>query len=110
MSNKFEDQLRAALQPVDPPEGFADRVMQRLDLSAHSSPKRPAWRWPTALAASVVTALVVSFAWRADHERRGLAARQQLMEALRVTGEKLDLAYRGVNVQPEKPPGSDTGA
>jgi hypothetical protein len=33
------------------------------------------------------------------HEERqqGLEARAQLLEALRVTGEKLDLAYRVVN-------------
>jgi hypothetical protein len=31
------------------------------------------------------------------HEQQGLEARKELLEALRVTGAKLDLAYRVVN-------------
>jgi sensor domain CHASE-containing protein len=56
---------------------------------------RPA-RWlPVALAASLILTVVVIH----EHRKReqGLQARQQLIEALRVTGEKLDLAYRAVN-------------
>ncbi len=34
-------------------------------------------------------------AWQADRETTGLEARRQLIEALHITGEKLDVAYRG---------------
>ena len=64
---------------------------------------------PAALAASVVLAGVLLYAWEADRERRGLEARRQLIEALHITGEKLDVAYRGV--MRESPPSHDeTGA
>ncbi len=30
MNEDFENQLRRALRPVDPPEGFAERVLRQL--------------------------------------------------------------------------------
>jgi hypothetical protein len=103
----LEKRLRAALRPVEPPAGFANRVMTRVGESEAQAPRgwrsarwrfagvQPA-RWlPLALAASVIIAFVLVH----EHHKReeGLQARQQLIEALRVTGEKLDLAYRAVN-------------
>jgi hypothetical protein len=38
-------------------------------------------------------------------EQEGLEARRQLLEALQLTGEKLDLAYQAVNR--EEPPTDD---
>jgi hypothetical protein len=39
---------------------------------------------------------------QAEQERReGLAASRELMEALRVTSQKLDLAYQAVKTPPE---------
>ena len=58
--------------------------------------RRHLW-WPVALAASVVLTLLVVHDWQARREQQGLEARQQLIEALRLTGEKLDIAYRVVN-------------
>jgi hypothetical protein len=103
----LEKRLRAGLRPVEPPPGFANRVMTRIGESEAQQSRRwrPArWRFggvlparwlPLSLAASVIIAVVLVH----EHHKReeGLQARQQLIEALRVTGEKLDLAYRAVN-------------
>ena len=74
-------------------------------------PRRRSWQVPAALAASLILGVIVVHAWQVQRERQGLQARQQLMEALRVTGEKLDLVYRGVNdeAQPDAP-GDNAGA
>jgi len=109
MNNDFEKQLRAALRPVDPGPEFTQRTLARIE-RAHAAdrsrsnawpPARAAWV-PVALAASAVFGAVVTHAWHVRHERQGLEARQQLMDALRVTGEKLDLAYRVVNAEPPR--------
>ena len=105
MSKDFEDQLRAALRRVDPEPDFAQRVMA----GVQSQPRRSLatrLRWPlAALAASMLFGVVVVHEWQAQREREGLEARKQLIEALRMTGEKLDLAYRVVNS--ESPPAED---
>jgi hypothetical protein len=113
MTDEFEKRLRGALRPVDPPAGFDHRVLERLNVHEHAPvlPMRPQvsvlrryWYSGVALAASVMLAVVAVN--QLEHERReqeGLEARRQLLEALRVTSEKLDLAYEAVN----RPPSSD---
>jgi hypothetical protein len=114
MNKSLEDQLRKALRPVDPDEGFADRVMTRLESTPAVRPRRRLSQrlrgWPAALAASIILGTTVIYAWHADRERRGLEARRQLLEALHITGEKLDLAYQGVRRESSPPPADDAGA
>ena len=100
MSGDFEQQLRDALRRVDPEHGFTQRVMARI--AADQTRRRPLLRrWlPVALAASTIFGAILVQAWHVRHDRQGAAARQQLIDALRVTGEKLDLAYRVVNAEP----------
>ena len=97
----IDDELHKALRPIDPDEGFAERVMQRIDSTPAQPRQRVAWfrGLPVALAASAVLGSILIYAWQAQRERQGLEARRQLIEALQITGEKLDLAYRGVNGQ-----------
>lgn len=112
----LEKALRGSLRHVDPPQGFDARVMARIE--AAKTPDRvvvrPRWRvapsrWvPVALAASALIAVLGSREWREqEQEKQGLAARQQLIDALRVTGQKLDLAYRVVNAEPARVPAAD---
>jgi len=110
MNSDLEKQLRDALRPIDPPAGFATRVSERTQRRRWPRgrlPMHPHWL-PTALAASVLAALVLGYGWQVHRERQGLQARQQLIEALRLTGEKLDLAYRGVRDAAR--PADDAGA
>jgi hypothetical protein len=114
MNNDFENELREALRPVDPDEGFAERVMSRIESTPARSRRR--WlperlsQWPVALAASVLLSTALIYTWHVEHERRGLEARRQLLEALHITGEKLDVAYRGVMHEALPASSNDTGA
>ncbi|MEJ0034660.1 MAG: hypothetical protein WDO68_01020 [Gammaproteobacteria bacterium] len=114
MNTPLDDELRKALRPVDPDEGFAERVMRRIDSTPAPLQRRPRWfpALPVALAASALLGTILIYAWHAEREqqRQGLEARRQLIEALHITGEKLDLAYRGVNGETRPPAPDDTGA
>jgi hypothetical protein len=99
MSKDFEQQLRDALRPIDPEEGFERRVMARVaGESAGRRAKVTRWAASLALAASVAFAAILgAHQWQERREQQGQEARRQLLEALRLTGEKLDLAYQAVN-------------
>lgn len=109
MSRDFENQLRDALRPVEPEEGFEQRVMARI-AREESRRRTKVTRWiSVALAASVAFAAIIgTHQWQLRREQEGLEARKQLLEALRVTGEKLDLAYQAVNREAQ-PPTDDRG-
>ena len=113
MSNHLDDQLRDALRPVDPGEEFTQHVMLRV---AHDK-RRSRWSMPAGLqwlsmtlAAAVVLGFLITHDWQVRREQQGLEARKQLLEALRVTGEKLDLAYRVVNDEAHVAAGENSGA
>jgi hypothetical protein len=109
----LEKELRAALRPVDPDEGFAERLRARMDRDRRRAPRRPpaSLLWlPAALAASLLLCVGVLHERELARQRQGLEARRQLIEALRVTGEKLDLAYRGVSDASRPPRAGDAGA
>jgi len=127
MNEDIENQLRRAMRPVEPPAGFAERVMQALPerrpatVTAITTIKprhtAPASLWqrfatPAALAASLVVALVSGQHFATENfkrqQREGMAASRELMQALRVTSQKLDLAYQAV--QDPGPPSTDTHA
>jgi len=95
MNDDLDDQLRKALRPVDPGEPFAQAVLARVAHERRSRRPAPALRWAAAVGAIALGVLAV-YGWQARHEQ-GLEARRQLLEALQVTGQKLDLAYRAVN-------------
>jgi len=98
MSNDFDQQLRDALRPVDPDESFTRRVMSRIANEPTRSRRPQRARWAcVALAASVLLGIVIFHHWQLQREQHGIEARNQLIEALRVTGEKLDIAYRAIN-------------
>lgn len=97
----LEDDLRAALRPVDPPEGFEQRVMARLD-SGGGPVRRPAARAFSSWAAAAAGLAFASVAGIAvynhqQEQRRGLEARDQLVLALQITGKKLDAVRTQIN-------------
>jgi hypothetical protein len=122
MTDEFENELRRLMRPVDAPEGLTERIMAALpprpatatvttiDSARRAKPPRSYWM-PGALAASLVGAVLLgTFAAQKNdqqlarrEEAAGLEARRELMEALRVTSQKLDLAYEAVNA-PESAP------
>ena len=97
MSQDFEKQLRSALRAVDPGEDFTQRVLARVPKAPQQPRVARFSRFVAALAASVLLGVVVFHHWQMNRREQGLEARRQLIEALRVTGEKLDIAYEVVN-------------
>jgi hypothetical protein len=119
MDDNLEQQLRAALRPVNPPEDFPAGVLARIAREGSVRRLRPRLlpRSPAAtgwlgfgLAASVVVAVLIGHQWQARRTEQGLEARRQLLEALRVTDEKLDVAYRAVNTTPRGADPQHSGA
>jgi hypothetical protein len=104
MSNELNERLRAALRPVDPGDTFTQSVLARIaseppraSVPAYRAGRMLELRWLSgALLAIVATGLLVAHQWQARHIQEGQDARRQVMEALRVTSNKLDLAYRAV--------------
>lgn len=98
----LEKQLRNALRRCDPPGGFADRVMAQIHQDPDRDPQRNAgsWNWWLKLRWAAIPALaavlVFGFWFRGyeqrQQEKEALAAKQQVMLALRITGSKLRIA------------------
>jgi hypothetical protein len=96
--NDLEKQLRSALRRCDPPAGFAERVMACVDRD--SQRKTASWNWWLKLrwaAIPALAAILVFGFWFRGYEQRqqekeALAAKQQIMLALRITGSKLRMA------------------
>ncbi len=101
MTEELEKELRRSLSADDPGELFTRRVMQRLPHQRRAAPRR--WlTWSAGLAASLL--LVFGIRQQVLEQREqaaGLRAKQELLEALRVTSGKLDLAYQAVDKENE---------
>ena len=106
MSDDLESRLRHALRPVPPGEAFSARMQERVALASrpsasgrNSTSRRVAASWwlSAGLAASLLLGLGIRHRQSEAQQRlAGLAARQQVFAALRVTNQKLDLAYHTV--------------
>jgi hypothetical protein len=109
MSNDIESQLRAALRPVAPSEDFSQRLAANVasqHSTAHKSRRSGArlhpltWWFSATLAASLVLAVGVHQHLQQQRlQQSGLEARREVIEALRVTSQKLNLAYEAVKSQ-----------
>ncbi len=101
--NRLEDELRKTLQRVEPPAGFAERVMARA-ANQERSREKATWPWldlfrnrglqwaaTCALCLAIATGGIV---YHHEEVRRaqGEEAKQQLMLALRITASKLQVA------------------
>jgi hypothetical protein len=106
----LEDELRSLLRRREPPEGFTDRVMERL---ARRPARRPpfgrAWgrRWVQwAAVAAIVCLLVGAGLAKLQRRREGEAARVQAMLALHIASAQLNGALRKVvELPPWRAPG-----
>jgi hypothetical protein len=116
MDENLDKRLRAALRPLDPDEDFANRVLARIDANEQHFPKKLTfsrlllrWQIPVALAASVAIAIIAGLEWR-QQQQEGLRAREQLIEALRVTSSKLDLVHNIVEERSRLDDARENGA
>jgi hypothetical protein len=110
---RVEDVLKRALKPADPGEAFTRRVLDRLQVGATSavspvregarpspapaSPTRVTWRVALPFAASLAIAMGGA-AWvqHARYVEEGERARAQVLTALRLTSEKLNVVRSAV--------------
>jgi hypothetical protein len=99
----LESELGQALRHVDPPAGFADRVLQRAANGAvrESIGVRPLFGWATA--AALVIVVSGGLWYRAEEHRRaeGEEARRQVLLSLQITGSKLHAVQMKINHQGE---------
>ncbi len=109
MNEDIEARMRAALRPIAPREEFSQRLAA--DAAGRRQPAhgarrgaarlRPlAWWFSASLAASLILAVGVHQHLQQQRlQQSGLEARREVMEALRVTSQKLNLAYEAVKSQ-----------
>lgn len=93
-----DDDLKAAFRRVEPPPGFEQRVLARL--GEQPRPKRQAaglgfaaWAGVAAMAMlsiGGITAYQISAYQQEREQQRAIAARDQLLLALQITGKTLD--------------------
>jgi hypothetical protein len=109
MSEDIESQMRKALRALAPREEFSQKLVAKLT-SQHPTARKPrgvsarrhplAWWFSASLAASVVLAVGVHQHLQQQRlQQSGLEARREVMQALRVTSQKLNLAYEAVKSQ-----------
>jgi anti-sigma factor RsiW len=99
--SRLDDALREALRREDPPEGFTERVLARIERRPEQQApwrgwlaglRAPSLRWATAFAAAGL--VIGSYEYRAwkQEQIKGEKARDEVMLALRITGSKLRFA------------------
>jgi hypothetical protein len=98
----FEDQLRRALERVEPSEDFAARVVARA-----TRERRPTWfqgwnfHWRGWAAAGIAATLLLGAVGleldrREKVRREGLEARAQLIQAIQIASTQLDKVHKKV--------------
>jgi hypothetical protein len=110
MSEDLDAQLRAALRPVAPDHDFSRRLIAEVAANHGRVAqqqrfvwvrRRPAvWWYSAGIAACLLLAIGVQHGVERGHERAsGLEAKRQVLQALRVTSQKLDLAYSVIKTE-----------
>lgn len=96
--DQFENDLKEALRQVDPPTGFEQRVLARLARESAASTRQPSRFTAWATAAGFAFAALGGIAiYQHQQQRRAIEARDQLLLALRVTSQKLDVVRNRMN-------------
>ncbi|HME38279.1 MAG TPA: hypothetical protein VKG63_04875 [Steroidobacteraceae bacterium] len=121
MSEDLESRLRAALTPVAPDDEFTQKLIARVTAEqgsqAHArgthrrGPTATAWWLSAGVAASLLIAVGAQHHLQERREtERGLEARREVIEALRMTSQKLNLAYEVIKSQSPSPSPSPSPA
>lgn len=95
--DEFDQQLRQDLGPVPAPEGFADRVMERVagerKLRFRMVPQRTLHLWQAAIAAMVLIGVLFGAAeWthKRQEQRQAEVVQRQFDVAMHITEKTLD--------------------
>jgi len=93
---KIEHELRRALRRERPPEGFAARVTAAAKAEERER-RGPVRGWRAVAASIALIATVGGWAAYREHERQeGIRARDQVLLALHIAGEKVRYAQHEV--------------
>jgi len=98
----LENDLKHALRRQAPAPGFAERVMQQIENQPEELrgtpryPRNPVW-WRAAAASVTLAAILGGYAThRVVEHRRGERAKEQVLTAMRIAGEKVRYAQQEV--------------
>ena len=103
--SKLDDALREALRRESPPEGFAERVMAKVEVcrarvglwgALAERFRSPRLQWATALACILLLAGGFEYSRWGVERARGERAKQEYMLALHIAGGKLHAAQARV--------------
>jgi hypothetical protein len=99
----IEHDLRRALRPKQPPDGFMQRVRARIhnESVAHSHPADARLRHTRWLAAAAALVLMTGGTWQylRHQQMRSKTAKAEVMAALTIASEKLQLVRQIVRDQ-----------
>jgi ABC-type antimicrobial peptide transport system ATPase subunit len=110
MKKDIESRMRDALRPVAPSEEFTRKLIAQVAAKPVAAGARQFW-WLSGIAASLLVAVGAQQHVRAQRELAdGLEARRQVMQALALTSQKLDLAYEAVKKQSSSLVDAESGA
>lgn len=111
--NPLDDELKSALRRVEPPRGFAERVLARARLESEAKPgllqslravfRAPAIRWAAALSLVFLIVLFGALRYRQQQQAKMQAeiASTQARLALQIASSKLNAVLRDV-ARPER--------
>ena len=89
----LENDLTRALRRESPAPGFAERVMQRIE-KEEPVRRKPVW-WRAAAASVTLAAIIGGYAAHEIHQRReGEHAKEQVLLALSIAGQKVRYAQQ----------------
>ena len=98
--NTLEDGLKRALARQSAPDGFAERVMQRIDRAGGGAgaTQRRRGPWRAIAAGLLLTAIAGGWgAQKAIERREGERAREEVLIALRIASAKVRTAQQHVH-------------
>jgi hypothetical protein len=103
--NRFDDELKRALQRIEPPEGFTEKVLSRVA----EERRRPSFRqrlagwfagprlqWVAAGALCLVIVAGVGYQRRVERRAEGERVKEQVLLALQITAHEIQVAREGV--------------